>query len=146
MKTLSLLLAITLTSLFMSCSNSEATENENKESNETSDQYTMSDEFIHVVYFWLHNPESQSDRAEFESAIKSFIDNSEFAKGSFLGKPANTPREVVNNSWHYNLIVTFDDKEQQDMYQDEPAHVKFVEDAKHLWDTVVVYDALNQWN
>ena len=98
--------------------------------------------FAHVVYFWLNNPDSTEDRAEFEKALKQFLNTSEYAQTKFIGTPANTPREVVDNSWTYSIILTFPSKEIQDRYQKEPVHLKFVEEASHLWDRVQVYDAV----
>jgi hypothetical protein len=36
----------------------------------------------------------------------------------------------------------FDDVESQDEYQVHPKHTEFVEQYKHLWNRVVVYDSL----
>lgn len=124
--------------------NNSDTSIENSESKELKEPNNSSSKFIHVVYFWLQNPDSQMDRAEFEKSLKTFMDNSEYAQNPFIGTPANTPREVVDNSWDYNLIIGFESAEQQDLYQKEAAHLKFVEDAAHLWDRVVVYDALKE--
>ena len=30
-------------------------------------------EFVHSVYFWLKNPDSESDKAEFLEALETFI-------------------------------------------------------------------------
>ena len=40
------------------------------------------------------------------------------------------------------LIVTFKSKEDQDIYQDDPTHLKFIENASYLWDKVKVYDSM----
>jgi len=98
--------------------------------------------FTHVVYFWLNNPNDDVDRAEFEKALKQFLNTSEYAQTRFIGTPANTPRDVVDNSWTYSIILTFPSKEIQDKYQKEPVHLKFVEEASHLWERVQVYDAV----
>lgn len=109
---------------------------------QTTDSNTLNSNFVHVVYFWLHNPDNADDRKEFESALKTFIGASEYAKTKFVGVPAMTDREVVDNSYTYSLILSFNSKEEQDKYQAEPVHVKFVEDAQHLWRKVQVYDSL----
>ena len=98
--------------------------------------------FAHVVYFWLKNPDSAADRADFETALKKFLSTSEYAQTKFIGKPANTPREVVDNSWTYSIILTFPSKEIQDNYQNEPVHLRFIEEASHLWERVQVYDSV----
>lgn len=106
------------------------------------DQPEFDDNFTHVVYFWLNNPEKEQDRLDFETSLKNFLDRSEYAKTKFIGVPANTPREVVDNSYTYSLILTFPSKKIQDKYQNEPAHLAFIEEASHLWKKVKVYDAI----
>jgi len=39
-------------------------------------------------------------------------------------------------------MLFFDDLAGQKTYQDHPVHRKFVEDCSHLWEKVVVYDAI----
>jgi len=99
--------------------------------------------FLHSVFFWLKNPESEADRKAFEKHLNTFIDNSQYVKSKFIGTVAPSDREVVDSSYTYTLVVSFASKEDQDKYQTEPAHIKFVEDAQHLWEKVIVYDAFN---
>lgn len=99
-------------------------------------------QFTHVVYFWLKNPDSPDDRKAFLSSLQNFMAKSEFAKTRFIGEPAGTLRDVVDGSFTYSLILTFPSKEAQDKYQTEPSHLKFVEEAQHLWQRVVVYDSV----
>ena len=98
--------------------------------------------FAHVVYFWFHNPDSAEDRKVFETSLKKFLKNSEYAQTKFIGVPAETPRDVVDNSYTYSLILTFPSKEIQDKYQTEPAHKVFIEESSHLWKKVQVYDSV----
>ncbi|MGB3773810.1 MAG: Dabb family protein [Leeuwenhoekiella sp.] len=98
--------------------------------------------FVHNVYFWLKNPENKQDRADFEASLKKFLKTSKYAKTHFIGTPANTPREVVDNSWTYSLVLTFPSKEIQDKYQDEDVHHVFIEESEDLWERVQVYDSV----
>ncbi|MDR9457638.1 MAG: Dabb family protein [Salegentibacter sp.] len=98
--------------------------------------------FTHVVYFYLNNPDNPGDRAAFENSLKKFLDNSLYAKTKFIGIPAETPRDVVDNSYTYSLILSFPSKEIQDKYQEEPAHLVFIEESSHLWKKVQVYDSV----
>lgn len=98
--------------------------------------------FSHTVYFWLKNPNSTEDRNAFLKSLKNFMSKSEYAQTKFIGQPAGTPREVVDGSFTYSLILSFPSKEIQDKYQQEPAHVKFVEESQHLWEKVIVYDSV----
>lgn len=102
----------------------------------------MNHNFVHVVYFWFKNPDNETDLALFKTSLRKFMDASQFAQTKFIGKPAGTPREVVDNSYTYSLICSFETKENQDQYQTEPPHLVFVEECKHLWRKVVVYDSM----
>lgn len=101
--------------------------------------------FTHVVYFWLNNPDDAQDRTDFETSLKKFLENSKYAKTKFIGVPAGTPREVVDGSFTYSLILSFSSKEEQDKYQKEAAHLKFIEESEHLWKKVLVYDSLGTY-
>lgn len=98
--------------------------------------------FTHVVYFYLKNPDSAEDRKAFETSLKKFMDKTQYAKTKFIGVPAGTPRDVVDNSYTYSLILTFPSKEIQDKYQTEPAHSVFIDESSHLWKKVQVYDSV----
>lgn len=97
--------------------------------------------FAHTVYFWLHNPDSQEDRAAFEASLQKFMDASAYAKTKFIGRPPRASRDVVDGSFTYSLIVTFESAEAQQKYQDEVPHKLFIEEVGHLWAKVVVYDS-----
>ena len=98
--------------------------------------------FVHSVYIWLKNPDSAEDRAAFEASMEKFMDRSLYAKTQFLGTPPRATREIVDDSYTYNLIVTFASAEDQDRYQTEKAHLDFIEESNHLWKRIVIYDAL----
>ena len=101
--------------------------------------------FRHHVYFWLKDPEDKEARKTFIHNLTSFLEKVDVILAAHVGEPAGTPREVVDNSYHYDLLVTFKNKEEQDLYQEHPAHKKFVEDTAHLWTRVQVYDSLSIW-
>lgn len=98
--------------------------------------------FSHTVFIWLKNPDSAEDRQAFETALETFLENSEYAQTNYVGIPPKATREVVDGSFTYQLTVTFASAEDQQGYQDEPAHLLFIEQASPLWNKVVVYDAL----
>lgn len=97
--------------------------------------------FAHTVYFWLKNPDSKADRKAFETSLRTFLDNSAYAKTQFIGKPPSASRDVVDGSFTYSLIVTFESAEAQQEYQVEAPHKKFVEESSGLWTKVIVYDS-----
>jgi len=97
--------------------------------------------FAHTVYFWLENPDNQEDRTAFETSLRKFLDNSGYAKTKFIGTPPRASRDVVDGSFTYSLIVTFESSEAQQKYQDEAPHKLFIEESSHLWTKVIVYDS-----
>lgn len=109
----------------------------------TKESMVQQGNFAHVVYFWLKNPDNQNDRKAFEASLTNFINNSTYIKTKFIGVPAATNREVIDNTYTYSLLLTFENKGQQDKYQDEDLHKKFIEESSNLWTKVVVYDSEN---
>ena len=104
-------------------------------------QNKMNDVLLHNVYFWLNEPQNPEARKQFEAAIDKLvkIDN---IKMSHLGVPASTEqRDVVDHTYTYAMMLVFDSKEAQDIYQVHPLHEQFVEENSHLWEKVVVYDS-----
>ncbi|SMD33032.1 Stress responsive A/B Barrel Domain [Reichenbachiella faecimaris] len=103
----------------------------------------ISGQFAHVVLIWLSNPESDADKNKIEAGLNELIENSEYIRSAHLGVPALTARDVVDNSYSYHLMVTFGSKEDQDKYQVEPAHRKFLSDCSSLWSKILIYDSMN---
>jgi hypothetical protein len=58
-----------------------------------------------------------------------------------MGTPPKAVRDVVDDSFTYSLIVTFESAEAQEAYQEEEAHLIFIEECKDLWEKVIVYDS-----
>ncbi|NBB81572.1 MAG: Dabb family protein [Verrucomicrobia bacterium] len=98
--------------------------------------------FTHVVYFWLKDPESAADRSKFEGAVKQFMHDSKYAKTRFIGVAPKASRGVVDDSFTYSLILSFESAQAQENYQAEAAHQAFVDACKDLWERVVVYDSI----
>ena len=108
----------------------------------TSDMKTFDPSFAHTVYFWLHNPDSPDDRQAFEASLRKFLSRSQYAKTNFIGTPPAASREVVDGSFTYSLIVTFESAEAQAQYQKEQPHLDFIAESQHLWKKVIVYDSI----
>lgn len=102
---------------------------------------TFDANFVHTVFFWLNNPDNEADRNAFETSLKKFLDSSKYAKTDFIGTPPKATREVVDGTFTYKLVVTFESAEAQENYQNEEAHLLFIEECKDLWEKVIVYDA-----
>lgn len=100
------------------------------------------DYFVHHVYFWLKKPVTKAVRNKFENALKELI-TVETIVDHHLGVPAKTNRGVIDRSYSYSLLVTFNSKEDQNIYQTHPSHLKFIEECGDLWARVVVYDSVS---
>lgn len=60
-----------------------------------------------------------------------------------LGTPAGTVRDVIDRSYDFSLMLIFADAGDELIYQHHPAHLKFVDDCKHLWKKVLIYDSVD---
>jgi hypothetical protein len=94
---------------------------------------------IHNVYFWLKNNLQSQATAAFEEGL-SALTGDPYVKSGYYGKPADTYRDVVENSYTYALALVFDDLAAHDRYQAGAVHLKFLEDNASKWERVVVYD------
>lgn len=99
-------------------------------------------QFIHHVFFWLKEPSDKEVRLKFEKALKDLV-TVETILDYQIGVPAPTDREVIDTTYSYSVISTFRNKEDQDIYQTHPKHLKFIEDCQELWEKVVVYDTVS---
>jgi stress responsive alpha/beta barrel protein len=98
---------------------------------------------VHHVFFWLKNPTSPEDVARLLKGLAT-LSKIESVRGAHFGVPASTEkRDVVDNSYSASEILFFDDTAGQKIYQDHPIHQQFVTDCSHLWERVVVYDAIS---
>jgi hypothetical protein len=97
---------------------------------------------VHHVFFWLKNPGSKEDLSRLLAGLRTLA-KIETVRGVHFGVPASTEkRDVVDNSFSASEILFFDDTAGQKVYQDHPIHKQFVADCSHLWERVVVYDAI----
>ena len=98
---------------------------------------------LHIVYFWLKEPDNQEHRNQFETAIKKLIDTNPQAIANHLGCPAaSEKRDVVDNSFTYCYTMCFVDLDAQNTYQTDPTHELFIEEASHLLERVLVSDSI----
>ena len=98
--------------------------------------------FIHTVFFWMNEGVTDEQKADFHKNGLNELSKIESIYKFFAGPPAMTPREVVDNSYDFALICHFKNAEDQDLYQVDSIHLKFIEDYKDLWEKVIVYDNL----
>jgi hypothetical protein len=98
---------------------------------------------VHHVFFWLKNPDSKQDLERLLQGLRTLA-KIPSVRGVHFGVPASTEkRDVVDNSYSASEILFFDDTAGQKIYPDHPIHKQFVADCSHLWERVVVYDAIS---
>lgn len=95
--------------------------------------------FIHHVFFWLKNPGSRKDYDQLVAGLRK-LSGVKTIREFHIGKPANTNRDVIERSYSLSWFVVFANADDQDSYQTDPVHLKFVEECAHLWNRVVVHD------
>ena len=98
--------------------------------------------FLHHVFFWLKNPEDPESQKVFEKALQE-LGTIETIKWLHIGKPADTDRDVIDNTYQYSFLAGFSDKAGHDVYQAHPVHDKFRNEYSHLWTKVLIYDSVN---
>jgi len=103
---------------------------------------TLENMFLHHVYFWLKNPDSKEDRSKLIEGLRK-LSKVKTIKSFHIGQPAGTNREVIDRSYSISWLLFFDNPADQDSYQTDPIHLKFVEECSSLWTKVVVYDTID---
>ena len=98
--------------------------------------------FVHHVFFWLRNPDSKEDLAKLIEGLEK-LRKVKTIRTSHIGRPADTNRDVIDRSYSISWLLTFDNMEDEESYQKDPIHLKFVEAYSPLWRKVVVYDSVD---
>jgi len=111
-------------------------------SNSVLGMTTSKNLFVHHVYFWLNNPDSVEDRKKLTEGLEK-IAKVKTIKMFHIGKPAGTNRDVIDVSYSISWLLLFDNLADQESYQTDPIHLKFIDDYKHLWKKVLVYDSID---
>lgn len=96
--------------------------------------------FTHVVLFWM-KPDAPSN------AVEQTLDDARGLLAKIptvrffnVGRPAMTPREVVDNTYSVGLLTVFTDRAGHDTYQEHPLHKEFISRNRSNWQRVQVYD------
>ena len=99
--------------------------------------------FLHTVHFWLKDDISENEKHHVLEGIRALAESPNVARLS-VRVPAGTPREVVDNSYDFQLVCEFDSKELHDAYQspEDEAHQAFIANFKPYWTKVVIYDSV----
>ncbi|MBI1342835.1 MAG: Dabb family protein [Terrimonas sp.] len=98
--------------------------------------------FVHHVFFWLRDPNNEQDKKDLIAGLNK-IACLPVIRSFHIGQPAATNREVIDTSYSLSWLLIFDNKEDQELYQNDPLHLQFVTTCSHLWKKVVVYDSVD---
>lgn len=111
--------------------------------NTTAGEVKITGVLIHHVFFWLKEPKNEAHKKQLVKALNELL-KVKTIKISHIGFPAGTEsRDVVDHSYSVSYMVMFNNQADQDSYQVDPIHTKFVDENAHLWDKVVVYDSVD---
>lgn len=95
----------------------------------------------HCVYFWLKPELTSAQRADFRRGVETLAGIRSVAKVSIGTPAATTRRPVIDASYDVALIVECKDVAAEAAYQVDPLHLAFVENFKHCWTRVQIYDS-----
>ena len=99
-------------------------------------------QFSHHVYFWLNNTGNADDTAELIRGLEK-LSTVPTIRTFHIGVPADTYRDVVERGYAVSWLCLFDNPTDQEIYQTHPIHLIFVEECKHLWSKVIVFDSVS---
>src|SRR4051812_38836936 len=71
-----------------------------------SQQPEMKDIFVHHVYFWLKNAGNKEDMDKLVAGLKK-LSVVKTIKQFYIGKPADTNRDVIDHSYSVSWLVFF---------------------------------------
>jgi hypothetical protein len=101
----------------------------------------VSEEITHYVLFWLKEGLSEQEVDEFIGFFE-LLRTISTVKSLQYGRAAQTnQRGVVDNSFTYNLIVTFENLQDIGIYEAHPVHLTAIEQYSHQWEKVIVHDS-----
>lgn len=97
--------------------------------------------FVHTVFFWLLDSNNKDSRLKLENGLRKLAEITEI-KQAFIGQPAPTNRDVIDNSYDFSITFIFENAADQEIYQDHADHHLFINECSSLWKKVQVYDAI----
>jgi hypothetical protein len=96
--------------------------------------------FVHIVLFWLKADTPEPVRVQAPLDAVAWLKEIPGVQHVFAGKPAMTPRAIVDNSYDLGLCVVFQTVADHDAYQVHPLHKKFIAQYNPYWSKVQAFD------
>ncbi len=101
------------------------------------------DLFVHHVFFYLKDPNDAQDEAKLLEGLEKLAKISA-VKFSHIGRPARTNGDEIEKGYSISWLCFFKNLIEEEIYQTDPVHLKFLEECGDLWEKRVVYDALGR--
>ena len=98
--------------------------------------------FIHTVFFWFNDKTPAEAADALVQDCRDYLGRIPTVRNLWAGRPANTPRDVVDSSFAVALTVVLDDRAGHDVYQEHDLHKQFIERNRGHWRRVQVYDCV----
>ncbi len=97
---------------------------------------------FHTVFFWVRRDGEPGDAERIAEGCRTHLSGIPGVVRLTVGRPAGTPRDVVDNSYGLALLVEFVDAAACDVYEHHPDHLRFIAECGQFWSRVQVYDTL----
>lgn len=98
--------------------------------------------YNHYLLFWLKKDLTPKQLDDFANFFKE-LSNLPYLKSLHYGRPANSsPRLVLDNSFTYNVVMTFESLEDLETYGKLPQHLAIVKKYSVFWDKMQVHDSV----
>jgi hypothetical protein len=97
---------------------------------------------VHVVCFWMDPGSTDAKREQLVADCRTYLTKIPTVRHLWAGRPAMTPRDVVDNSYDVALCVVLDDAAGLEVYQEHPLHKEFLARNKPSWKRLQAYDFL----
>lgn len=94
----------------------------------------------HNVFFTLAES-SPANREKLVAGCQKWLTDHPGVVFFAVGTPSDLNRPVNDRDFDVGLHVIFEDRAAHDTYQDAERHLKFIEENKHLWNKVRVFDS-----
>lgn len=98
--------------------------------------------YNHYLLFWLKPELTEKQVTDFAQFFEE-LHKLPYLKSLHYGRPANSsPRKVLDNSFTYNVVMTFDSLEDLETYGKLPKHLETVKKYSVFWDKMQVHDSV----
>lgn len=98
--------------------------------------------YSHYLLFWLKPELTEKQVADFAQFFEE-LRKLPYLKSLHYGKAAkSSPRKVLDNSFTYNVVMTFDSLEDLETYGKLPKHLETVKKYSVFWDKMQVHDSV----